>query len=114
MATWNVNSVLQRLDRLLAFLSREQPDFLCLQELKGADEKFPLEAVKAAGYRADVRCGGAMEVVAAICDPDQAQRYLRHVGEDYDPPPRAPPRSFQPQWEEFIEVAETPDGGGLE
>ena len=59
-------------------------------------------------------CGGAMEVAAAICDPDQARRYLRHVGEDYDPPPRAPPRSFQPQWEEFIEVAETPDGGGLE
>ena len=26
------------------------------------------------------RCGGAMEVAAAICDPDQARRYLRHVG----------------------------------
>jgi hypothetical protein len=55
-----------------------------------------------------------MEVAAAICDPDQARRYLRHMGEDYDPPPRAPPRSFQPQWEEFIEVAATPDSGGLE
>jgi hypothetical protein len=27
-----------------------------------------------------------MEVVAAICDPDQARRYLRHIGEDYEPP----------------------------
>jgi len=60
------------------------------------------------------RCGGGMEVAAAICDPDQARRYLRHVGEDYDPPPRAPPRSFQPHWEEFIEVAEIPECGGLE
>ena len=54
IATWNVNSVLQRLDRVTAFLAREQPDFLCLQELKGADEKFPHDAVQAAGYRAEV------------------------------------------------------------
>ena len=54
IATWNVNSVGQRLDRMLAFLEREAPDFLCLQELKGADEKFPMEAVVAAGYQAEV------------------------------------------------------------
>lgn len=54
IVTWNVNSILQRLDRALSFLHREQPDFLCLQELKGADEKFPLAAIEAAGYRAAI------------------------------------------------------------
>jgi exodeoxyribonuclease III len=50
VATWNVNSVGVRLERLLAFLKRETPDILCLQELKCIDEKFPAEAVRAAGY----------------------------------------------------------------
>lgn len=54
IVTWNVNSVGQRLSRMLAFLDRESPDFLCLQELKGADEKFPMAAVVEAGYRAEV------------------------------------------------------------
>jgi exodeoxyribonuclease-3 len=54
IVTWNVNSVSQRIDRLVAFLGREQPDFVCLQELKGADEKFPLDTIVAAGYHAEV------------------------------------------------------------
>jgi len=34
IATWNVNSVRTRLERLLAWLQRTQPDIVCLQELK--------------------------------------------------------------------------------
>jgi exodeoxyribonuclease III len=52
IATWNVNSVRVREPRLLAFLAREQPDVLCLQELKVVDADFPMEAVNAAGYDA--------------------------------------------------------------
>ena len=52
IATWNVNSVRAREARLVAFLSREQPDVLCLQELKVVDEDFPIDAVRAAGYEA--------------------------------------------------------------
>jgi exodeoxyribonuclease-3 len=54
VATWNVNSVKARKDRLLAFLARESPDLLCLQELKVQDDKFPREEVQAAGYHAAV------------------------------------------------------------
>ncbi|MEY4685182.1 MAG: hypothetical protein RLZ25_1641 [Pseudomonadota bacterium] len=36
-------------------------------------------------------CGGELRAVAAICDPDEARRYLRHVGLLSDPPARAPP-----------------------
>lgn len=52
IATWNVNSVRVREARLVAFLNREQPDVLCLQELKVVDDDFPHEAVGAAGYQA--------------------------------------------------------------
>lgn len=41
IATWNVNSVRARLDRLLAWLKRTQPDIVCLQELKAKEEAFP-------------------------------------------------------------------------
>lgn len=52
IATFNVNGIRSRLENLLAWLEREQPDVVCLQELKAADEAFPLEAINGAGYGA--------------------------------------------------------------
>jgi exodeoxyribonuclease III len=40
VATWNVNSVKQRLGRLLPWLDERQPDVVCLQETKLADDAF--------------------------------------------------------------------------
>src|SRR3712207_1370749 len=40
IATWNVNSIKQRVPRLLPWLDERQPDVLCLQETKLADEAF--------------------------------------------------------------------------
>jgi exodeoxyribonuclease III len=40
VATWNVNSVKQRLPRLLAWLDQRAPDVACLQETKLADDAF--------------------------------------------------------------------------
>ncbi len=40
IATWNVNSVKQRVPRLLPWLDQRQPDVVCLQELKLADDAF--------------------------------------------------------------------------
>ena len=54
IATWNLNSVRAREARLLAWLAARQPDLLCLQELKAADEDFPSAAVEAQGYQAAV------------------------------------------------------------
>jgi exodeoxyribonuclease-3 len=50
IATWNVNSVRQRIEPLLAYLREVQPDVLCLQELKCLEEQFPRMEVEAAGY----------------------------------------------------------------
>ena len=40
MATWNVNSVKQRVPRLLPWLDQRRPDVVCLQETKLADDAF--------------------------------------------------------------------------
>ncbi|MEX0985152.1 MAG: exodeoxyribonuclease III [Actinomycetota bacterium] len=52
LATWNVNSIRQRLPRLLALLERHSPDAICLQETKVEDEWFPMMELQAAGYEA--------------------------------------------------------------
>jgi exodeoxyribonuclease III len=52
IATWNVNSVRQRLAPLLAFLKETAPDVLCLQELKCEETAFPRLEVEDAGYNA--------------------------------------------------------------
>ena len=46
IATWNVNSVRTRLDQVLSWLDKEQPDLLCLQETKVDDPCFPLKTSK--------------------------------------------------------------------
>jgi exodeoxyribonuclease-3 len=50
IATWNVNSVRQRLTPLLSFLKEASPDVLCLQELKCEETAFPRLEVEDAGY----------------------------------------------------------------
>jgi exodeoxyribonuclease III len=53
LATWNVNSVKQRLPRLLPWLDERQPDVVCLQETKLADEAFAAllgEELRGRGY----------------------------------------------------------------
>jgi len=52
IATWNVNSVRQRLEHLLRYLREAEPDVLCLQELKCTEDAFPRAEVEAAGYNA--------------------------------------------------------------
>ncbi|WP_046113546.1 exodeoxyribonuclease III [Aquincola tertiaricarbonis] len=50
LATWNVNSLAVRLPQLLDWLALHQPDAMVLQETKLTDDKFPHEALSAAGY----------------------------------------------------------------
>lgn len=52
VVTWNVNSLKTRLPRVLAMLDREQPEVVCLQEIKVADDAFPALELGARGYQA--------------------------------------------------------------
>lgn len=83
VATWNVNSVVARKERLLAFLARAAPDVLCLQELKCLDEKFPFAEVEAAGYHAATHGQKTYNGVAVLSKtkPDDV---LRGFGDESD------------------------------
>ena len=52
VATFNINNINKRLDNLLAWLKKEQPDVVSLQELKAEQGAFPREAVRSLGYEA--------------------------------------------------------------
>ena len=54
VATYNVNSIRARLDRVLAWLGRAACDVVCLQELKVADDEFPRDAFESAGWHCAV------------------------------------------------------------
>jgi exodeoxyribonuclease-3 len=90
-ATWNVNSLRARRERVLEWLAQAQPDVLCLQETKLADSAFPALDFVAAGYEGihhgEGRWNGVAilsrlpisEVVAGFADggdPDQEARVL--------------------------------------
>lgn len=52
IATFNVNSINARLTALVRWLEECEPDVACLQELKTPSERFPADALRAAGYEA--------------------------------------------------------------
>src|SRR5579875_2634298 len=54
IATWNVNSIRQRMDGLQAWLEERKPDIVCLQEIKCTNDAFPREPLEALGYNVAV------------------------------------------------------------
>ena len=92
IATWNVNSVKQRLPHLLRFLEEVRPDVLCLQEIKCMDEAFPRLEVEGAGYNVEVHGQKGFNGVAILSrlpvevtrglpgdDEDTQSRYIEAV-----------------------------------
>ena len=54
LATWNVNSLKMRLQHVLDWLAANPVDFLCLQETKLTDDKFPKDEIETKIGRAHV------------------------------------------------------------
>jgi len=52
IATFNINNINKRLDNLLAWLAKAEPDVVSLQELKAEQRDFPANALRTAGYEA--------------------------------------------------------------
>ncbi len=52
IATFNINSIRNRLPRLLTWLASATPDVVCLQELRIHNDEFPVDALRDAGYGA--------------------------------------------------------------
>ena len=89
IATWNVNNVVTRMERLVPWLASAQPDVVCLQELKVPTEQVPVDALREVGYDVAARGDGRWNGVAI----------LSRVGLDdvtYDLP-------SQPAWDGVVE-----------
>jgi exodeoxyribonuclease-3 len=85
IATYNVNGVNARLPVLLRWLADSKPDVVCLQELKAPQEKFPLEAIREAGYHAvwhGQKSWNGVAVLARAQEPVEAARGLPGDPED--------------------------------
>ena len=66
LATWNVNSLKVRLERVEAWLAECQPDVVCMQETKLADTAFPTMAFSALGYESAHHGEGRWNGVAIV------------------------------------------------
>ncbi|RYX93482.1 MAG: exodeoxyribonuclease III [Bradyrhizobiaceae bacterium] len=84
IATWNVNSVRQRLDHLLTWLQKCQPDIVCLQEIKCLDEAFPREPIEALGYNVVTHGQKTFNGVALLSKYPLDEATLRLAGDDLD------------------------------
>ena len=85
IATYNVNGINGRLAVLLRWLEETAPDVVCLQELKAPDEKFPADAIRAAGY--DAVCHGqkSWNGVAILSRVGEIHETRRGLPNDPDP-----------------------------
>ena len=98
IATWNVNSVRQRLPHLLAYLKEVAPDALCLQEIKCLDEQFPRMEIEELGYNIETHGQKGFNGVAIMANrPIEVARGL--PGDDADVQSR------------YIEAVISTDGG---
>lgn len=79
LATFNINGIRSRLPHLLRWLEREQPDIVCLQELKAPDAAFPRADIEAAGYgsihKGETSWNG-VAILARGSEPVEARRVL--------------------------------------
>jgi exodeoxyribonuclease-3 len=85
IVTYNVNGIKARLERLVEYLAEQQPDVVCLQELKSSDETFPEAAIRDAGYGAVWHGQKGFNGVAVLArgqDPIERQRGLDGEPED--------------------------------
>lgn len=66
IVTWNVNSLIARLPRVVSWLRLHEPDVLLLQETKCADASFPASEFSALGYRSAHHGEGRWNGVAVL------------------------------------------------
>src|SRR5438128_243289 len=88
IATWNVNSLKARFDKVAWWLERGRPDVLLMQETKLADAEAPADAFRRAGYELAHHGEGRWNGVA-IASRCGLEGVVTNFGEPL-PPPRTP------------------------
>ena len=88
IATWNVNSLKARLERVEQWLADMQPDVLCMQETKLSDEAFPALAFMGLGYETAHHGQGQWNGVAILSKVGLADVVTNFAEGDPDPDAR--------------------------
>src|SRR5207248_1654034 len=88
IASWNINSLRRRQQRLLDWLAKEEPDAVCLQETKCSDDQFPELALAAAGYRCVFHGQKSYNGVAILSRHKLHERQAALCDESEDPQAR--------------------------
>ena len=87
VATWNVNSLKARMERVVGWLERARPEVLLLQETKLGDDDVPRDAFERLGYRLEHHGEGRWNGVA-VASRAAIDEVVANFGE-----PRRPPRT---------------------
>ena len=84
IATWNVNSIRIRLDLLSRLVKQENPEIICLQEVKAKEADFPFDAVQSLGFNHialySIPAYNGVAILSKI--PLQRVEKHQHVGRD--------------------------------
>jgi exodeoxyribonuclease-3 len=87
IATWNVNSIRSRVERVVDWTARERPDVLCFQEIKTTDDGFPFERFAELGYHAEV-FGQKTYNGVALLSLQPISKVVRNLPDDEEDAPR--------------------------
>jgi len=88
IASWNINSLRRRQERLLAWLAETQPDIVCLQETKCRDDQFPSAILRMAGYHSAAHGQKSYNGVAILSKSELTNVRLSLCDEEEDPQAR--------------------------
>ncbi len=88
VATWNVNSIRSRVERVAAWTERERPDVLCFQEIKTTDDGFPFDVFTGLGYQSAVFGQKTYNGVAILSRHPLADLAINLPGDEPDAPRR--------------------------
>ncbi|WP_455481554.1 exodeoxyribonuclease III [Bartonella sp. B35(2025)] len=78
IVTWNIAGIKARHETLCKWLQQNQPDIICLQEIKSTNENFPRDAIENLGYHIETHGQKSFNGVAILSKktPDEVIRQL--------------------------------------
>lgn len=82
IATWNINSINSRIEHVVDWCKKNQPDVLCLQETKCVDAKFPHGRFSAIGYEHCAFLGEKAYNGVAIISKEPLQGIQKNLPDD--------------------------------
>jgi exodeoxyribonuclease-3 len=108
VATFNINNINKRLDNLLAWLAKAEPDVVSLQEFKAEQKAFPVNALRTLGYEAvwqGERSWNGVVILARHHVPVLTCTTLPGNPEGHFSEPRNPQAHYEDRQARYIEAA---------